>query len=624
MTTEGLLRGFFAFLFAGALALGIWMRSDGETAGENVSRARERRLSPIIAPFMLPLFLSALFVVVLVVKGLDYTVSNFVGLLFGTFLSICFYYLLLIFLLPLLRRRISATVCALLWLLPNFLYITHYAFMRPAAPRYVWRLEAKVAYIAIAVWTAGFVAVLLWKIIGHLVFRRRLLRGAKRVGNPEILNQWREAQFAVNLKRAKLRLMTSPDVASPVSIGCFRFAIRVVLPEKQYTREELDLIFRHELVHILRMDGWTKFFLAFCTAMCWFNPLMWIAMRRSAEDLELGCDELVLSEANDAERKRYAELLLRTAADERGFTSCLSASAASLRYRLENVLQPRKRFSGALIAAALFLAMFLSSGHIALAYGGDSASDEIFGGAPVSEFKLSHITAARDGGYSQKLCRDEDALFDYISTLALYKISESYSFSADDTELNLIVDGPHGAFGLRLLDHKLSFTPLYEDDGGQKNFYLAEAPDWDFLFSLLEAVPPIIEPSVPELQLHFSNPETGLLVGPVEAARQVISKVVDGEETVQLSPKPEPANAAELTGFAVTEVEFGWPIMPEYYTVTAETRGASEDSYSSEGAELSDHALPLEPFDARYRVEAFFVTEDAEFLCRFYFDVDLP
>ena len=60
MTSEGLLRGFFAFLFAGALALGIWMRSDGETAGEDVSRARERRLSPIIAPFMLPLFLSAL------------------------------------------------------------------------------------------------------------------------------------------------------------------------------------------------------------------------------------------------------------------------------------------------------------------------------------------------------------------------------------------------------------------------------------------------------------------------------------------------------------------------------------------------------------------------------------
>ena len=27
--------------------------------------------------------------------------------------------------------------------------------------------------------------------------------------------------------------------------------------------------------------------LTFCTAICWFCPLMWIAKRRSAEDLEL-------------------------------------------------------------------------------------------------------------------------------------------------------------------------------------------------------------------------------------------------------------------------------------------------------------------------------------------------
>ena len=32
---------------------------------------------------------------------------------------------------------------------------------------------------------------------------------------------------------------------------------------------------------------------AFCTALCWFNPFLWIAMRKSAEDLELSCDELI-------------------------------------------------------------------------------------------------------------------------------------------------------------------------------------------------------------------------------------------------------------------------------------------------------------------------------------------
>lgn len=485
MTSMGLLRGFFALIFAAILAWGVWQQRNGDDFSSDESRRRGRQRSPIIAPYMLPLFLAVLFILVLAVRGFDYTFSVFLGLLFNTFLSISFYYLLLVFLLPLLRRRISAAVCALLWLLPNYLYVTHYAFMRPDAPRLVWRLDAKAAYAAIAVWAAGFVAVLLWKVIGHLSFRWRLLRSATPVRTPEIAAQWRDAQLAVNLKRAKLRLMTSPDVASPVSVGCFRAAIRVVLPEKQYKREELDLIFRHELVHILRMDGWTKFFLAFCTAMCWFNPLMWIAMRRSAEDLELSCDELVLSESNDAERKQYAELLLRTAADERGFTSCLSASAASLRYRLENVLRPRKRLTGVAIAAVLLLVMLLSDGYIALAYDSGTAADRVFENTALAEYSIRHINAVQDGGYTQKECRDEDALKAYIAGLKLYKISESYSFSEYDTALILVFEGPRGSFGLRIHDRNLTFTPLYDDNVGQQSYYLNERLDWDYLFSLL-------------------------------------------------------------------------------------------------------------------------------------------
>ena len=46
----------------------------------------------------------------------------------------------------------------------------------------------------------------------------------------------------------------------------------MVVPERDYTQEELRLVLRHELVHISREDSAAKFFLAFCTAMCWFNP----------------------------------------------------------------------------------------------------------------------------------------------------------------------------------------------------------------------------------------------------------------------------------------------------------------------------------------------------------------
>ncbi|MFR3289972.1 MAG: hypothetical protein ACLTSG_06665 [Lachnospiraceae bacterium] len=87
-------------------------------------------------------------------------------------------------------------------------------------------------------------------------------------------------------------------------------------------------------------------------------------MSRSAEDLELSCDEAVLFGAPKDERRRYADLLLSTAGDARGFTTCLSATGRSLRYRLKNVMQPPMKAGGALAIglAVFFHAVVLRAG----------------------------------------------------------------------------------------------------------------------------------------------------------------------------------------------------------------------------------------------------------------------
>ena len=153
------------------------------------------------------------------------------------------------------------------------------------------------------------------------------------------------------------------------------------------------------------------------------------------------------------------------------------------------------------------------------------------------------------------------------ANLELYKISESYEFSDDDTELNLLIDGPEGTFHIALDDHRLSYVSLSSDDIGlykdrhnSRSYYLAEAPDWDYIFSLLERVPRVAEAETPKLILHYSNPETGLIVGPVDVPSQVI------EENWTPIADPEQVITRKLNGFNVTQVELGWPIMPEHYT----------------------------------------------------------
>ena len=163
-------------------------------------------------------------------------------------------------------------------------------------PRWVISIPPWLPALAGGIWIAGFAAVLLWKVAGHLQYRRRLLRQAQPITEPEILAIFESERSAAGKKVPSYRLVRTPAAKTPLSIGFSRRSIRIVLPQRDYTPEELHLIFRHELVHLGRGDSLNKFFMAFCTAMVWFNPLMWVAMSRSADDLELSCDETVLLE----------------------------------------------------------------------------------------------------------------------------------------------------------------------------------------------------------------------------------------------------------------------------------------------------------------------------------------
>ena len=151
--------------------------------------------------------------------------------------------------------------------------------------------------------------------------------------------------------------------------------MRIILPERTYSKDELALILRHELIHWGRDDASTKLFLTFCTALCWINPFTWYAMRRSADDLELSCDESVLWDADETSRRQYAELLLTTAADDRGFTSNLSNSAKALRYRLQKVMRPREKATGAMVLAVIFYLLFVTCGYAAIPYAKTSGAD---------------------------------------------------------------------------------------------------------------------------------------------------------------------------------------------------------------------------------------------------------
>lgn len=412
--------------------------------------------------------------------------SELTSFLTDLLITVSLYYLLLMLALPLLRKLFNARTCASLWLLPVLLsvFFNHsfqFSFLHHR-PVLVLDLPEQIYRPLLAVWLAGAVLVMGWHLFSHLRFRRFLLASATPVEDTETLELWQEVCQKAHMRKIPL-LSRSANTKTPLSIGLF--SPHVVLPDKHYAPDALELILRHELIHIMRQDSQNKFFLVFLKALGWFNPLMWIAMRKSADDLELSCDETVLLDADPQQRRQYAGLLLHTAGDQRGFTTCLSASATALRYRMRAVTVPSRRLVGGLLAGVLVLLLFTASGYTAFSIRTGTGEELLFPDG-VEQYRVETVMDCRfSKPYPQP---DSQAILDYLGHLPLRQINRGYDF--EPKAYSYEEGSEQLRFSIRQGDETwditLSSLGLYVSQGrNQRSFLMDSNIDWAYLESLL-------------------------------------------------------------------------------------------------------------------------------------------
>lgn len=481
MSSEFLIR----CLFAGILSIVIYHmvlnRFDTETGSELSNYGRQKYL-PYINPTLLPVFIVTLLAVGTYELGFKKALEFILPSIFGLFIHISVYYLVLMFLIPYFRKHISSRACALLWLLPNFLYVTIQTSFELVKPAIILHLSQSAAMVILILWCLGFFFILIRAIVQHICYRKTILKNAVPVEDPEVLKIWQQELGNARIKKPKYKLVISDAVTSPLSIGFFQRSIRVVLPNRYYTQDELTMILRHEIIHICRADSENKFFMVFCCAMCWFNPLMWKAMCKSAEDLELSCDETVLLKADDKTRQQYAELILRTKGDNRGFTTCLSASPSTLRYRLRYIVRPVSQSSGALIVAVTFFILLMTCGYLTVSYGDFSANSVFYEQVgEIAEIDGLNFSVTDRNHFS--VCKDENALKTYLGKLHLQKITSNYSFSKYENHLLVFYNTDSGQYAFELYDQFLKIQIMGKASRPDMYFIKSEV-DWDYLLSL--------------------------------------------------------------------------------------------------------------------------------------------
>ena len=600
MSAAMALRLLFGVLCGGVLAWVVWDRSERELADRAGREEHERpRFLPFGGYYYLPMMMLLYPILGVIVGGAQMAVQLTLCALMRVFLELGVYYVLLMAVMPWLRRWVSARVCAMLWLLPDWIYAFVGRLDLPTdGKKLVLHAPGVLVYVLLGIWAVGAVGVMVWKIGSHLAFRRRILKNTVPVTDRQTLHVWEIELERAWIRKCKWKLMRSDAVTTPLSIGLYNRTTRIVLPMREYTQEELSLILRHEIIHISRGDPEAKLFLTFCTAMCWFNPLMWAAMRKSADDFELSCDESVLLDEPQPVRRQYAELLLQTAGDERGFTTCLSATAGALRYRLKNIMMPGKKRTGAILIGLTLFVLAMCSGYVALAYDAQPGTQRIFDGQDLSAVTVSSVDPWNDPRGKDGTCMDEDALKDYLASLQpeLYTENLDEYASGEQRELTVMFDTPQGRLSVRLLDQAVHVTRLWGGpDLHTDSYYLQTPTDWAYLDTLIAPLP--------ELCLVFPD-------GEMDSVLCCSLTRTETNGTVRVLQESEDWRYNDYGKSGVQEVQLGFSLpLAGPYTVTVEPlRGGARQSLTQD--DLPGDCLPLTGPNAKYTVAADLQGED--------------
>lgn len=196
------------------------------------------------------------------------------------------------------------------------------------------------------IWLIGVAAVFAYGMVGYIVLYRR------------------SAPFIP----AEGRIRESEFIFSPFILGFLR--PKIYLPKGLHEPIRSHVL-AHEKAHLQRCDHLIKPIGFIILAIHWFNPLVWLAYILLSRDIEMACDERVISRMTKDQRSSYAESLLNYSTGNARVTrrllnACpLAFGEVSMKKRIKAVVDFKRPATWAialsLISAVLIGALFFTN-----------------------------------------------------------------------------------------------------------------------------------------------------------------------------------------------------------------------------------------------------------------------
>ena len=120
---------------------------------------------------------------------------------------------------------------------------------------------------------------------------------------------------------------------------------KILLPDQNYTQQQLYYIIRHEYIHILHHDTVTKLIINLWTCIFWWNPVTYLLSYNMENTLELNCDLTVVDSLDHEKRAEYLSAILYVMKKgKKPFDNKHLPKSMNALYKLHNDTELVKRF----------------------------------------------------------------------------------------------------------------------------------------------------------------------------------------------------------------------------------------------------------------------------------------
>ncbi len=304
-----------------------------------------------------------------------------------------------------------------------------------------------VEFIMARLWILGMVAMLLYALFSFVSLKTKL-------------------RTATKLEKG---IFESEFVESP-----FILSNNVYLPYNM-TAEEREYCLLHERAHLKRGDHLIKPLAFVLLSVYWFNPLVWVAFVLLCRDIELACDEKVIKQLGDTERKEYSLTLVKNSISRKRIAACpLAFGEVGVKERVKKVMNYKKPAFWVLVVAialSVVLTVCLLTNPVGMKITYIEDHRKILDDVYSVNIIVDNETDSRFGTNAEEVVKA-------LKTLRVEKYPVSQSRSEDRDNANRLVLRYGGGSNPIMLCFNADCSEVWVDDGVKPSYsYKVKNPD---------------------------------------------------------------------------------------------------------------------------------------------------